>query len=200
MTDTTFPFPAIGSVHLSNSITQHRSIMATEKLTVNCQAANLRGHSKGRAYDLITKVSSGDELVWESVSTYLRPGKGDPDASRESDLNLIAGTGTEWKLPADLGRKYATISGDYNPIHLYPLTAKALGFNRQIAHGMWTLARCVATFDNRLATSATVLVEFRKPVFLPSKVAFGSKISETGIEFSLTNPKTGAAHLLGKAF
>ena len=50
----------------------------------------------------------------------------------------VAATGRVWKLPGDLGRKYAAVSGDHNPIHLYPLTAKALGFPRQIAHGMWT--------------------------------------------------------------
>ena len=48
------------------------------------------------------------------------------------------------------------MSGDHNPIHLYPLTAKALGFRRQIAHGMWSLARCVAAVENRLPDAVTV--------------------------------------------
>ena len=42
--------------------------------------------------------------------------------------------GPQWRLSGDLGRRYAAVSGDHNPIHLYPLTAKALGFPRQIAH------------------------------------------------------------------
>ena len=41
------------------------------------------------------------------------------------------------------------MSGDHNPIHLHPLTAKALGYPRQLAHGMWSLARCVAALENR---------------------------------------------------
>ena len=52
--------------------------------------------------------------------------------------------GVEWRLPGDLGRRYAAVSGDRNPIHLYALTAKAFGFPRQIAHGMWSKARCLA--------------------------------------------------------
>ena len=91
------------------------------------------------------------------------------------------------------------MSGDHNPIHLYPLTAKALGFNRQIAHGMWSKARCVAAIASRLPDDVTVEVEFKKPIFLPGKVAFGSDIVADGIDFSLTNPKNGAPHLVGRS-
>ena len=59
------------------------------------------------------------------------------------------------------------MSGDHNPIHLYPITAKALGFPRQIAHGMWTMARCVAALENRLPDAVRVDVAFKKPVLLP---------------------------------
>ena len=92
------------------------------------------------------------------------------DAGRDRSTSSPAG-GVEWRLPADLGREYAAVSGDHNPIHLYPLTAKAFGFQRQIAHGMWSKARCVAAFENRLPDAATVEVEFKKPIFLPGKVA-----------------------------
>ena len=78
-----------------------------------------------------------------------------------------------WRLRGDLGRRYAAVSGDHNPIHLYPLTAKALGFKRQIAHGMWSLARCVAALENRLPDAVTVDAAFKKPIFLPGTVAFG---------------------------
>ena len=112
---------------------------------------------------------------------------------------MVAGTGIVWKLPGNLGREYAAVSGDHNPIHLYPLSAKAFGFKRQIAHGMWTKARSVAAFANRLPDAATVEVEFKKPVFLPGKVAFGSRVVEDGLDFSLTKPGSGAPHLVGRA-
>ena len=38
----------------------------------------------------------------------------------EEELEQPAPTGTSWKLPGDLGRRYAAVSGDHNPIHLYP--------------------------------------------------------------------------------
>ena len=107
-------------------------------------------------------------------------------------------SGIVWRLPGDLGRQYAAVSGDHNPIHLYPITAKALGFPRQIAHGMWTMARCVAALENRLPDAVRVDVAFKKPVLLPGSVAFGSTPVDGGFAFSLTSPKDGAPHLAGR--
>jgi acyl dehydratase len=200
MTDGSFPFPAIGTVHLANSITQHRPIAPDERLGLSTHAENLRAHAKGRLFDLVTTVTSDGETVWESTSEYLRIGKGDKSVAAERDpLPVVPAGPTTWRLPGDLGRRYAAVSGDHNPIHLYPITAKALGFPRQIAHGMWTMARCVAALDNRLPDAGTVLVEFKKPVFLPGSVAFGSRISDDLVEFSLTRPKDAAPHLVGRA-
>jgi len=203
MTDASFPFPAIGTVHLGNTITQHRPIAPSERLEVAASAVNLRPHAKGRVFDLVTTVTSAEspgETVWESTSNYLRVGKGDSEARAVHEpFDVVPGTGIVWNLSGSLGREYAAVSGDHNPIHLYPLSAKAFGFKRQIAHGMWSKARCVAAFANRLGHEATVEVEFKKPIFLPGKVAFGSRVVEGGLDFSLTSPGSGAPHLVGRA-
>jgi len=145
-------------------------------------------------------VTSGDDTVWESTSEYLRVGKGDKDLAPEhAALDLVPAGPVVWRLPGDLGRRYASVSGDHNPIHLYPLTARAFGFPRQIAHGMWTKARCVAALDNRLPDAVTVRVEFKKPVFLPGSVGLGTRIGADDVAFSLTRPKDGAPHLVGRA-
>ena len=204
MTDGSFPYPAIGTVHLRNAITQHRPVLPTEVLDVTATATNLRGHAKGKVFDLVTTITSDRETVWESTSTYLRVGKGDKDAPAEgTPLDVVASNGIEWRLAGNLGRRYAAVSGDHNPIHLYPLTAKAFGFPRQIAHGMWSKARCVAAIANRLPDHVTVEVEFKKPIVLPGTVAFGSRVvddgAHQGLDFSLTNPKTGAPHVVGRS-
>ena len=204
MTDGSFPYPAIGTVHLRNAITQHRPIAPTEVLDVTATATNLRGHAKGKVFDLVTTVTSDHETVWESTSTYLRVGKGDPDAPSEvAPFDVVPSNGVEWRLAGNLGRRYAAVSGDHNPIHLYPLTAKAFGFPRQIAHGMWSKARCVAAIANRLSDEVTVEVDFKRPILLPGKVAFGSRVvddgAHRGLDFSLTNPKSGAPHLVGRS-
>jgi acyl dehydratase len=90
------------------------------------------------------------------------------------------------------------VAGDYNPIHLTPVTAKALGFPRHLAHGMWTKARCIAAMENRLPDAVRVDVAFKKPVFLPSSVAFGSAKVTGGLAFSLHKRGSDTLHLVGR--
>jgi hypothetical protein len=205
MTDGSFPFPAIGTVHLENSLTQLRPIAATEKLQVTARPENLRPHAKGRVFDLVTHVHSAGELVWQETSTFLRVGGGlgkldqpKDELDQPLELEQPESTGTAWQLAGDLGRRYAAVSGDHNPIHLYALTAKAFGFPRQIAHGMWSKARCLAALDGRLPEAVTVDVAFKKPVLLPGRVLFASARRDDGYAFALSRPQDGKPHLLGR--
>lgn len=198
MTDPGFPAPAIGTVHLENRISQHRPVRIGETVDVAASVAGARPHPKGTVYDFDTVVRADGETVWEETSSYLRRGQGDDSASPGPAFPEAETHGIVWRLPADLGRTYAAVSGDRNPIHLYALTAKALGFPRQIAHGMWTMARCVAALENRIPDAATVEVAFKRPVLLPGSVAFGSTPLADGFAFSLTSPKDGSPHLLGR--
>lgn len=199
MTDPKFPFPAIGTVHLENAITQHRPVAIGETVSLELRAENLRASTKGRAFDMVVTGTVGAEVVWESVSTYLRLGKGDKEnGDPGTSFRQVDATSAPWKLPEDLGRKYGTVSGDRNPIHLHPLTAKAFGFPRHIAHGMWSKARCIAALENRLPDAVKVEVGFKKPIFLPGTVRFGAEQTESGWDFTLVSPQSGAPHLLGR--
>lgn len=198
MTDASFPFPAIGSVHLENLITQHRPVAIGETVSLSLKATDLRASTKGRVWDMNVTATVGEDVVWESVSTYLRVGKGDPEAAPGTGYAQVQAKGPVWSVPENIGRTYGAVSGDRNPIHLYPLTAKALGFPRHIAHGMWSKARCIAALENRLPDAVSVSVAFKKPIFLPGKVQFGAEQSPTGWDFTLVNPKNGAPHLVGR--
>jgi len=164
------PFSAVGVVHIANRIVQHRPLLLGEELTITARVSELRPHRRGRQFDFVSEARVGDELVWEDVSTNLKRGGGDEsvrDAWEFEDPPVTA----QWRLPDDLGRRYAAVSGDHNPIHMHALTAKAFGFPRAIAHGMWTKARCLAAL--RLPDAFEVDVRFKKPILLPSKVTFG---------------------------
>jgi hypothetical protein len=199
MTSPDFPYPAIGTVHLENSIKATRPIGLHERLNVTVRTGPERAHAKGRMVDFHASVQSEDETVWESTSTYLRLGRGDDSAPAGLAVPEAPEATIQWQLPADLGRSYAAVSGDHNPIHLYPLTAKALGFPRQIAHGMWSLARCVAAVENRLPDAVQVDVAFKKPILLPGTVGFGQRRDGADLAFALANPRDGAPHLVGIA-
>jgi acyl dehydratase len=172
-----FPLALAGLVHIENAVTVHRRLTAADPLTVTVHAERLRPHPKGTAVDLVTAVDSDGTRVWDGRSTYLargRPVGGQPqsdDGPAEPSVPMPTGEpAARWRLPADLGRTYASVSGDVNPIHLYPITARAMGFPRAIAHGMWTYARTLAALGPAVDGPATSRVWFRKPVLLPATV------------------------------
>jgi acyl dehydratase len=198
MTDARFPFPALGLVHVSNRIVQHRPILISERLDLRVWATPLEPHPRGRQFTLRSEARVAGELVWEEGSTILRRGSGGSDgrpAERERPAELPV-TAT-WRLPGDLGRRYGPVSGDLNPIHLHPVTARLFGFPSAIAHGMWTKARCLAALDPRLPESFSVEVQFRKPILLPATVQFGEQSDSTEIRFGVRGAGKGTPHLDG---
>ena len=198
MADGRFPFGAIGLVHVSNRITQHRPIAVGESLQLRVRPTALEDHPRGRTFSILSEALIGDELVWEERSTMLH--RGQPSAAappRELSPEppsppFLA----EWNLAGDLGRRYASVSGDRNPIHLHPLSARALGFPRAIAHGMWTKARCLAALEP-LPAAFVVDVRFRRPILLPASVRFGSAEEGEGERFSVRNADGDTSHLDG---
>ena len=172
MADRAFPLPLAGLVHLENEITVHRALSADDRFDLTVHAADLRAHPKGQLVDLVTVVEVARERVWEGRSTYLRRGLPHPEAPPRPAAPPMPDrpSAARISLPEGLGRSYAGVSGDVNPIHLHRLSAKAMGFPRAIAHGMWTYARTVALLGAASSHPATSRVWFQKPVLLPSVV------------------------------
>jgi acyl dehydratase len=201
MADGGFPFGAVGLVHVENRIVQRRPIGVGEALTIRVRPTKLEPHPKGRTFTLVTEALAGKEIVWESVSTMLRRGGGggeSPGAGRNLPaLPADAPASAEWRLGGDLGRRYAAVSGDRNPIHMHSLTARPLGFPGAIAHGMWTKARCLAALESRLPDSFSVDVRFRKPILLPRRVEFASADEGGEIVFAVRDAKRRTPHLDG---
>ncbi|HEY1592882.1 MAG TPA: MaoC/PaaZ C-terminal domain-containing protein [Solirubrobacteraceae bacterium] len=198
MTDSRFPFPALGLVHVANEIVQRRAIRATEELEISVRATPLEPHPRGRQFTIRTEARAGGELVWEEGSTILKRGDGGSPGSRSApeageELPVTA----TWRLPGDLGRRYASVSGDMNPIHMHSLSAKAFGFPTAIAHGMWTNARCLAALHPRLPDGLRTEVQFRKPILLPATVQFGEASRANGLAFTVRGAGKGTPHLDG---
>ena len=198
--DDKFPFPALGLVHVRNSITQFRPIQEREQLDVECTFGSLEQKDAGYEFSIHTSVSTGGEQVWESDSFMLyRTGGGNKDKKKEAPKPEPATDVLEWSVPGDIGRRYGAVSGDRNPIHLYPLTAKLFGFKRQIAHGMWSKARCLAELQNQLPEEAfTVDVQFKLPMFIPATVKFENKPADGGSDFRLLAKDGIKPHLAGQ--
>jgi acyl dehydratase len=201
MVEQAFPFPLVGLVHVANSITVGRPVRAGEEVSFTVRAADLRPHPAGRQLDLVAQARVGDETVWSGRSTYLRRG-GKPDgspkrATRAAEAVPAPPAGAVIRAPENVGRRYGAVSGDRNPIHLHALTAKAFGFPRAIAHGMWLQARTLATLEGRLPDAFTVDVQFKTPVLLPSAIEVSTARVGSGWSLDVRGATSGKPHLSG---
>ncbi|MHC8348607.1 MaoC family dehydratase [Pseudomonas sp. RT4P38] len=168
-----FPFPLLGLIHLSNRIRILRPMGGVNRVRVSVQVQNLQPHEKGATFDLVTTLDDQLGALWEAESQMLCRGvklEGEPVEdvlSSTLEMPEVA----RWKAPSDIGRQYAKVSGDYNPIHLSAVSAKLFGFPMAIAHGLWNKARTLAALSEHLpAANVEIAVQFRKPVRLPSEV------------------------------
>lgn len=196
MTARRFPLSVVGLVHTWIEITRHHPPNPTDLLELAVYAEELTPHLRGIEVTVVTEVRVAGEPVRGSRSGYLSrhartaghpPGPPGPaEATPTTQLPAVA----EWHLPGDLGRRYAA-SGDRNPIHLHPLTARLFGFPRAVAHDMWTVARCLAEAPHPDEVH-WVRADFRAPVLLPATVPYAA--DATGFELR----GAGRIHLTGR--
>lgn len=205
LTSEAFPVRLLGLVHLRNEITSHRPIGEEEAVEAHCQLQGHRETDRGQEFDLRVHLSANGELLWSETSTFLarkrmpRSSEGaKPSGKRAADPAPVTVQTTSWHADADIGRRYAMVSGDFNFIHLTDLTAKLFGFERAIAHGMWSVARTAAELEPRLAADSLKLTAgFKLPILLPAWVNLHSWETRGGIGFALKDAQGEKPHMIG---
>lgn len=196
-----FPFPLIGLVHLANTIRQSAPLSYGDALAITVGFGGFVAHDKGQAFTVEASAARDGELVWESTSTYLRLGvkspQGEPAPAQPAGPMPLRVSG-RFRLAADLGKRYAAVSGDANPIHTSRLGARAFGFKRPIAHGMWSKARALAALlPQAPVATADIDVAFKTPAFLPgTALLLSTRTADTTI-FELRDGNAEKPHLRG---
>ncbi len=205
LTHDAFPVRLLGLVHVRNEISSQRAIGEDEALDAHCGLQGHRETERGQEFDLGITLSVAGATVWSETSTFLArsrtSGKGDgakAGVKRAANETPAAVHTTSWHADADIGRRYAMASGDFNFIHLSDVTAKLFGFDRAIAHGMWSLARTAAELGPRVAADSVKLaVGFKLPIFLPSWVNLQSWQIHGGVGFALKDAQGEKPHMIG---
>lgn len=201
MSQPDFPFPLAGVVHVSNEMTLHRPVAPHEVLRLAVWTDTLAPHKRGVTFDVHGEVRVASELVWEGRSTYIALGAtldGDvPPSPPRLEAPAVAAS-QQWHLPANLGREYARVSGDPNPIHLSRITALPFGFSRPIIHGMWTHARALSALGPRAGGSHRIVVWFTKPVSLPGRVRFAAREQGDEVSFAVLNSDETKPYVVGR--
>jgi hypothetical protein len=205
-----FPLPLLGMIHLNNRVEQRSPFLFTEALDITARVENLRGHRSGTQLDVVAEVrgTGTADVRWLGISTYLAKGVFLPGIDKPSPAEVRADFKAPdptavWQLGVDTGRAYAAVSGDFNPIHLSVLSAKALGMRRSIAHGMYLASRALADVGAAKGDSFSWTVGFEAPVFLPGRVALDVHTVQphSGAwqrsDFVAWNPRSGRRHFNG---
>jgi hypothetical protein len=160
-------------------------------------AANLRKSTKGKAFDMLTTVTVGDETVWEETSTYLRVGGGDKEHG-DAGMDLAPST----RVRSGRCRPTWAAATARSPATGTRSTSTRSRPRRWASRGTSPTAcgpcRRRRRPSRRGCPTRSVDVAFKTPIFLPGKVRFGAVPVEGGDDFAVTNPKNGAPHVLGR--
>lgn len=200
-----FPLKLMGLVHVRNVIHQHRAIALDEQLDIRVWVEGHRDVHNGLEFDMMTEITDAlGNRLWDSVSTMLsrgKPtGKGHKPAGKKPKAPALPQLEHEcaWHVPDDIGRRYAKVSGDINPIHMHALSAKLFGFPRAIAHGMWSLAHAAADMQADFpAAACTLEVAFKRPVLLPASAVLRFGQVSDGLDYRLHSKDGKQLHMAG---
>lgn len=98
------------------------------------------------------------------------------------DIKLGDRFSKEREVTDELVRKFAEVSGDYNPIHLDDEFAKNTRFGKRIAHGMLSGAFISAVlgyeFKERKIVYLSQTLKFVHPVFIGDKVTASGTVTK----------------------
>jgi len=207
ITSSFFPVNPLGLIHIFQSFDQQRPLLIEETIDLFCTLSKVRKTPIGVETDFILEVRSGEELVWEGLSTFFSRNRIQKKKRKKIRDQRFLEPKESIHVPSGTGKKYASVSGDYNPHHLYNLTAKLFGFKSAIAHGMWSLARVVASLDKEFGMDgpAGVEADFKRPIFIPAETMLGyeSQSREDDnhqglVNFELRDEQKGLPHLKGQ--
>jgi acyl dehydratase len=199
-----FPVKLFGLVHLRNRIAMRQPLSAEEPAEIRAWIEGHRETERGQEFDLHTEYVVGGDAIWDETCTFLArrkpPAGTKPNLARHAD-DAPEGTplqSSSFPAPSGLGRRYGFISGDVNPIHMSDLTARAFGFPRAIAHGMWSLGRSASDFESAQFDGGCELsVSFKLPIFMPSWLTLQRWSIENGSGFALRDAQGEKPHLAG---
>lgn len=201
------PFPLLGLVHRENQIQQFFSPDFSLPLNFMVNFGQVTAHKRGWDVVMHSRVKQGGKLCYEATSTYLvrvkAPHVGSSNERPKSNVEAgseatVAEGAVTLDAPADIGRRYARVSGDANPIHLYAVTARLFGFPKAIAHGMWTLATSVShSYQPQVGDDVSVFCRFKTPLLLPGKAVIACQADGAQQHFTLADSRSGVPHLSG---
>ncbi len=203
-----FPFKPTGMIHVANRLDclAPWDVQADYSMEVGSALSARAGSQSPRVY-FRTRFYQNNQQVVECLSEYAFKLKQPLDVEFKADPAYVLTAPRDagkvsaklidrWELAGTLGRQYAAISKDYNPIHLSGLSARLFGFDQPIMHGMYLASRCAFAVEH--LTGRTLQhqnVHFLKAVPLPSRLRF--VCDHEMVQFYLLDERRNVAYVRG---
>jgi hypothetical protein len=189
MTTSPFPFRALGLVHIANRINVFKLPKYNDTLELNTYFGQVFAHKRGFVFEMHSDASKSGTVALKATSYYLARSASDaqcyglPEFTESMLLNACSAEALQpepavsskklstLNFSKNIGRQYARVSGDYNPIHLWPLTSRLFGFKKAIAHGMYSHALAVSAINQAraidLSAKVSIRAMFKQAILLP---------------------------------
>jgi len=190
-----FPVKVLGLIHLRNTIRYYQPLLNGSRLSIKVECDTMRETPSGQEFDLVTYAELGGKPAWEEISTMLahRATPGQRPTIERAGASEIK---TTVEVATDTGRRYARVSGDFNPIHLSARTARWFGFKQAVAHGMWSMSRSLGEAAAQLPSLPVQIdTQFKLPLYLPSSVIFRCQRDASQTTLSFSSMKGDRMHL-----
>lgn len=198
-----FPVKVLGLIHLRNTIRVLAPVDERAPLRLRVYFDTMRLTEAGQEYDFTTSYEQDGRVVWEEISTMFARGTSNakeggskrPVIERSNHPENGVTTDT-LEIAEDTGWRYARVSGDFNPIHLTARTAQMFGFKQAVAHGMWSMGRCLASAAPHIPNvQIQIDTQFKLPVYIPSQALARTWAVSGGADISMCTMKGDRLHL-----
>lgn len=197
-----FPVKVLGLIHLRNTIRVLAPVEERAPLKMRVYFETMRVTDFGQEYDFTTSYEQNGTVVWEEISTmFARGASGPKEGSKrpviERSNHPETGVHSDMlDVADDTGWRYARVSGDFNPIHLTARTAQMFGFKQAVAHGMWSMGRCLASAALQIPNvKIQIDTQFKLPVYIPSQAIARTWEVPGGSDISMCTMKGDRLHL-----
>ena len=196
-----FTLPIPGMMHIENKLIKENDFNPQKNFDITV-SASVEYKERGSLKPVFeVEISQQNCVVAICKSTYIIKRKSKKPKTKKQKVEPLKRTNHEsvWSFIPKIGKEYANISGDKNPIHTSLIFAKLFGFKKQIMHGWYSICKIEQFVEEKfkIATSE-ISVNFSTPVLLPTQAKFKLK-KEKNKEFyyELVNNSNTKIHLNG---
>ena len=162
-----YGLPIPGTIHLNNRLTLLEAVTIDEPFSLQVEIKVPYKAEGSLISEATVSFRQSEQLKAQCNSLYLiKRKKKNPKArtGNRDAINELSNAISQWDLGKNVGKQYAEVSDDHNPIHKSVFWARVAGFKRPIAQGWFVASRIAA---ERKKPISAIEVEFSKPVFLP---------------------------------